>query len=487
MNRNGPHVRDISLHEVNGQLNWDIIEGIQLRALLSYQDYHEYRQDDGDYGPSGGQILSPTNPDNLNPGGPQSGIVSANEDYERTRTEELQLLSTGNSKLQWVLGAYFEQNSSWMGFVLGFENPTPGSVPFVNTPRNFNTNPQTLHCCGGPASAFIWYFPVDTNLHSTSAYGDATYSVTDTWRLIAGVRYTHDHTVGTSYFYTLDGSNNPTTSDQTFPHTTWRAGLQHDLSRENMLYFTASTGFIAGGANPGGVAPFQPQTNTSYELGSKNTFFNGTLRLNADVFYVEYKDLLVSSFDPATSLTTSKNAGSSKAKGLELELAWQPIPDLRIRAVGSYLKSQYEDFVLGAEGLYYEGQDLPAKYGPGAQGFEANGLQTRNAPTWSMNTSTDYDIHLGSYGVLTPGIDLTYADHYRTWYQPNPWAVQPTYWKTDARLVWNAPNSGWSAALFVTNATNKTIRLFTTPNQGGIIYDQYEDPRIYGFRLTYRM
>jgi len=104
------------------------------------------------------------------------------------------------------------------------------------------------------------------------AYGDATYSVTDTWRLIAGVRYTHDHTVGTSYFYTLDGSNNPTTSDQTFPHTTWRAGLQHDLTRENMLYFTASTGFIAGGANPGGVTPFQPQTNTSYELGSKNTF-----------------------------------------------------------------------------------------------------------------------------------------------------------------------------------------------------------------------
>ena len=131
--------------------------------------------------------------------------------------------------------------------------------------------------------------------------------------------------------------------------------------------------------------------------------------------------------------------------------------------------------------------NLPAQYGKGAQGFVADGLSTRNAPKWTLNTSTDYDIHLGSYGVLTPGFDLNYVDDYRTWYDPNPWAVQPAYWKLNARLVWTAPSSGWYATFFVTNATNKTIELFSTPNQGGIIYNQYADPRIYGVRVNYRL
>jgi iron complex outermembrane receptor protein len=486
INRNGPAIRDIHFREINGQFNWEFAKYVELRGLFSYQDYKEYRQDDGDYGPSGGMILSPTNPDNPNPGGAQPGLVSANEDYERTRTQELQLLSRGENKLQWVVGTFLEQNRSWNGFIFGEQSAVPGAVPFTYTPYNFNLNPGTLNCCGGPASDFIWYFPVDTTLRSASAYADGTFSVTKTWRVIAGARYTRDHVLGVSYFFPTRTTALTTAADNVFSHVTWRAGVQHDLSSENMLYFTASTGFIAGGANPGGVAPYEPQTDTSYELGSKNMLFGGSMRLNADVYYVNYNSLLVSSFNPATSLTTSTNAGSSTAEGLELDWAWDPMPNLRLRADGDYLRSKYGNFILGPEGLFQDGQSLPAKYGPGAEGFLVNGLTTRNAPLWSMNTSSDYDISLGDYGVLTPGINLTYVDDYRTWYAPNPWAVQSAYWKVDWRVRWTPPDSHWSAMFYMTNATNKAIRLFTTPNQGGIIYDQYMDPRIYGVRFSYR-
>jgi hypothetical protein len=158
-----------------------------------------------------------------------------------------------------------------------------------------------------------------------------------------------------------------------------------------------------------------------------------------------------------------------------------------LREVGSYLHSTYDNFILGAEGLFYDGQNLPAQYGKGAEGFLVGGLTTRNAPKWSSTTSADYNIVIGRWGELTPGFDLAYVDFYRTWYAPNPWAVQPAYWKVDLRLMWSTPNSPWSATLFVTNANNRAIRLFTTPNQGGIIYDQYMDPRIFGGRFTYRM
>jgi iron complex outermembrane receptor protein len=487
INRNGVAIRDIQQHEVNGEINWDFASNMRLRTLIGYSNYSEYRQDDGDYGPSGGEILSAANPDNLNPGGAFPGLISINEDYERTRTQEVQLMSTGEAKLQWVVGGFFEQNRSWNAFDFAFTNPTPGSIPIARTPYRFNANPQTLRCCGGVDSDFIWYFPVDTNLHSMSAYGDATLSILDGWRVIGGIRYTRDHVVGTSYFYTLDGANNPTTDDEVFSHNTWRAGLEHDLTSSNMLYFTASTGFIAGGANPGGAAPYRPQTNNSYELGSKNQFFGGSLRLNADVYYVTYNDLLVSYFNPATSLTTATNAGDSHATGVELESQWQPFKELRLRTVASWLRSKYGDFVFGPSALVYDGEDLPASYGPGAKGFLADGVSTRNAPEWQVNESVDYDIHLGSWGTITPGADLLYVSRYRTWAQPYAFAYQDSYVEGNLRATWRHPSSNWAVDLYCNNIGNKAVRVFTTLNQSGIIYDQYQDPRIYGVRFHYRM
>jgi iron complex outermembrane recepter protein len=487
IDQNGVHIRDIQQHEINGEFNWDFASNMRARVLLGYNNYSEYRQDDGDYGPSGGEILAPTNPDNLNPGGPFPGLISINEDYERTRTQELQLLSTGQTRLQWVVGGFFEQNRSWNAFDFAFTNPTPGTIPIARTPYRFNTNPQTLRCCGGAASDFIWYFPVDTTLNSMSGYGDATFSVIDGWRIIAGARYTRDHVVGTSYFYTLDGANNPTTDDEVFGHATWRAGLQHDLTSNNMLYFTASTGFIAGGANPGGAAPYRPQTNDSYELGSKNQFLGGTLRLNADVYYVQYKDLLVSNFNPATSLTTAQNAGDSHAAGVEIESEWQPVKELRLRTVASWLHSRYGNFLFGPSALVYDGENLPASYGAGAKGFLADGVSTRNAPEWQINESGSYDIPLGSYGVITPGFDLLYVSQYRTWAQPYAFAYQNSYVEGNLRASWRYPSSNWAFDVYCNNVGDKAVRVFTTLNQGGIIYDQYQDPRMYGIRFHYRM
>jgi iron complex outermembrane receptor protein len=304
--------------------------------------------------------------------------------------------------------------------------------------------------------------------------------------VIGGARYTRDHVVGTSYFYTLDGANNPSRADNVFSHTTWRAGLEHDLTPDSLLYFTASTGFIAGGANPGGVAPYQPQTDKSYELGSKNMLFGGKLRLNADIYYVEYDNLLVSTFNPANSLTSSENAGNSHAHGLEIETQWQPIQEVHFRAVGSYLDSKYGNFILGPSALFVDGQNLPAKYGAGAEGFLVDGLTTRNAPKVQINTSLDYDVYLGNYGILTPGMDETYVSKYRTFYQPYFFAYQNSYWQTNLRLTWHSPKTPLTVEGFVTNLENEAIRIFSTPNQGGIIYDQYQNPRIFGVRFNYR-
>ena len=147
--------------------------------------------------------------------------------------------------------------------------------------------------------------------------------------------------------------------------------------------------------------------------------------------------------------------------------------------------------MLGKEATLQEGQDLPASYGLDQsgrplQGFVANGLATRNAPKFSINTSTDYDISLGASGVLTPGVDFSWVDDYKTRDAPLFYATQKAYFKTDLRVGWHHPDSPWTASFFMANVENQAIRVFSTPNQGGIIYDQYMDPRIYGIRFSYR-
>lgn len=487
INQNAPHIRDISQQEVNSEINWDFLPGLRFRALLAYVNYSEYRQDDGDYGPSGGDLLSATNPDNPNPGGSQPGMISINEDYERTRTQELQVLSTGKGRVQWVLGSFLEQNSSFNAFDYAVESSTPGAPPIVRTPRNFNNNPQTLICCGGPSSDFAWYFPLRENLNSYSVYGDAVVSVFDNFRILGGARYTHDSTQGVAdFWYAIGGQDYPSTAKNTFTHVTWRGGLEYDVARDHLAYFTASTGFIAGGPNPGGVAPYGPQTSKSYELGSKNLFADGRLRINADVYYVEYDNLLVSFFNPANSLTTSSNEGSSHAAGLELESEWRPVTNFHIRGVLSLLRSRYGNFAFGPEATLDEGQNLPPQYGAGAKGFVADGLTTRNAPKVQANTTAEYDFNLGGFGVFTPAIDETYVSKYKTRDVPLFYAIQNSYWETNLRLTWHREGTPWSVMAYVTNLENEPIRIFSTPNQGGIIYDQYQDPRIFGVRFTYR-
>ena len=96
----------------------------------------------------------------------------------------------------------------------------------------------------------------------------------------------------------------------------WRAGLEFDLSNDNLLYASVTTGHKAGGfndtvANPGfdpmqpegagnprllQAIKFDPEEVIAYEIGSKNVFPVGDYvgRLNASAFMYDYNDQVFS-------------------------------------------------------------------------------------------------------------------------------------------------------------------------------------------------
>ncbi|HKO89735.1 MAG TPA: TonB-dependent receptor, partial [Polyangiaceae bacterium] len=81
----------------------------------------------------------------------------------------------------------------------------------------------------------------------------------------------------------------------------WRAGVEFDATKDNLLYFTVTTGHKAGGFNDTapGLNPdelynseYDPESVLAFELGSKNQLFERNLRLNASAFMYRYENMV---------------------------------------------------------------------------------------------------------------------------------------------------------------------------------------------------
>ena len=123
-----------------------------------------------------------------------------------------------------------------------------------------------------------------------------------------------------------------------FDYIDWRAGLEFDVTSDNMLYAKVSTGHKSGGFNdtfdPNSIPEtFSPEDVIVYEVGSRNTFDLAGRRavLNLTGFYYDYnnqvfQDLTCINLDQAQTppvcngySLVNRNIGSSRIWGLELE------------------------------------------------------------------------------------------------------------------------------------------------------------------------
>lgn len=102
-----------------------------------------------------------------------------------------------------------------------------------------------------------------------------------------------------------------------------------DFTDYTLVYASFSKGYKAGGANPGVQAgngiglplTYRPEAIDAYELGTKNTLADGSLQLNGDVWYYDYKDYQISEIISNTSINTNINV---KLYGAEASAVWAP-------------------------------------------------------------------------------------------------------------------------------------------------------------------
>lgn len=328
-------------------------------------------------------------------------------------------------------------------------------------------------------------------------FGEFTYDVTDSVSVVLGARY-YDVEVD------LEGSANgsffnfgATTDAQAFgtnisaqfapdntvgapdkaatDGTIFKATVDWRVADNNMVYFTISEGFRTGLLNrPGGqtgpnnyIVPFALDTDdvTNFEVGTKSTFLDGSLRFNASAFFVDIERLQTTIFDTnITNLFFSANAADAEVMGIEGDFIYLPnIDGLTISGAFSLLDTEITE-VITPTAIVQQGDELA--YAPSFQGnlraryeWEVGSMLTAHVmPSVSTSSSAFSD-------VIT--INRDKVDSY-----------------TMMNISAGVSGDTWSAELFVNNVTDERAEVARN-----FVFDRqrvtYADPRTIGVRASF--
>jgi iron complex outermembrane recepter protein len=336
---------------------------------------------------------------------------------------------------------------------------------------------------------------------SWGVFDQATFSVTDALRLTGGARYSHDFQSSLAE-QDLECIVNPAPllggvsalnpgspgcfvvpfpyASGSWSHVNWKAGVEYDVNSATLAYASVTTGYKQGGVQTGLPAPlpstFKPETVTSYEAGTKLRLLDNALNVRLAAFFADYTDLQNSTFEivSGTPLTVVENAGTSHIYGVEVESEWKATPVDYFSAFFTYLHARYTVFNNGVD-PQNPAIDIPS----------LAGNQLPNAPDESVRLEYHHDFPLPNGAALSPLIasywqSTSYSDAVNT-----PIYKIGGYSKTDLQLTYSDPSAHWKVQGYVQNVENHAVRNADFEIFGGV-YSDFNPPRLYGIRASYK-
>jgi iron complex outermembrane receptor protein len=317
---------------------------------------------------TGAPLLTPTGP--ALPGfGP---YVSSNliTNSQQNFTQEFRIQSSDpNARFNWVAGVFYANNTQRS--IEEIRDPQLGAL----SRYLWGDSPDSLPADSDAAkdeAALLYHWGEDllpngddyindTTSHDWQAavFADGTFSITDQWKVTAGVRYAWTHfdfrnmndgaqdllcsAPGTDPGPNCGPDFESGAKDET--PLTPKVGTSFQITPDDMVYATVSKGYRIGGASPplpeqacGGVFPtsYQSDSVMNYEIGTKDRFLDRKLQVSASAFYIQWKNIQQAIYVPQCGIQYTTNVGNAVSQGFDFQAQWQPIHGLQLEASVGY-------------------------------------------------------------------------------------------------------------------------------------------------------
>jgi iron complex outermembrane recepter protein len=406
------------------------------------------------------------------------GIAGRNTNPQHFDSQSLEtrLTSTATTPLQWVVGLYAFHDRDG-GTMIGYANlvtQTP-SIQIAN---------------GGNGGAGI-----GEHAESYAGFGQVTWTPVDRLHFVAGGRYTQDikDVQGIFTQFGLGPIALTPPKENSWSKGTYLGGVNFDLTSKSIVYAKVSTGYEAGGFSYGpGVNPaegpvYAPETITAYEIGSKNTFLDGTLRVNLAGWVYSYKDYqtnlaLFRNGIPGPPVLTATSAGEATYRGASLDTQWAFTKYDLVSLNATFLTARYGTFIAPAPAGYttnptvpnapqiLSGQAVPTV--PSADGslaYDHTFALPKGSVDWQASVNYKGNTLLaeafeGAYGLIS--------------------MEQKAFALFNTSLRYNSENGKWSATVYGNNLANSIkyrSGAITSPSYNSAAY--YEDAQLYDPRI----
>jgi iron complex outermembrane receptor protein len=249
-------------------------------------------------------------------------------------TQEIRFESDFNAPVQAIVGLYYDHGKSHTGQDI--------TQPVLTGQPLYTYYP------------YIQDVPLSNN--EVAEFGDLTYRVAG-FELSAGIRGSTLEYKKHNFFY---GWINEGLTDADVSHrehsVTPRYTAKYQFNPDVMVYASAAKGFRSGGANTvpdqcgAGAGQFKSDSLWSYEVGTKDTLFDGRMNLRVAAYRIDWNNIQQSILLPCTYSVT-ENAGTATSTGAEFEADIAPIHGLNLSLGLGYDDAKITSVPDGATGF----------------------------------------------------------------------------------------------------------------------------------------
>jgi iron complex outermembrane recepter protein len=412
-------------------------------------------------------------------GAAQQVPVTYNEnDLTSQYTQEIRLTSHEDARLRWVTGLFYEnQLSTW---------------------RDFAADPLNTAAPNG-----IYFASNNTyRLQQFAAFADGTYSITDTLKLSAGLRW---YRYTSRQFENEWGSLAPNLTPLETPLETEndqngfnpRLDLSYSPNDSLTTYISASKGFRPGGVNqvipPPNEPPHcsaSPLTYSSdsvwdYEIGEKAKLNDRRISINSDFYYIKWSN--VQQFLAlACGFEYTSNAGNGRSFGPEVEISAKLSNEWSVTVNGAYTDAELTQ--PSASYKYFLQYLQPGGVSTCPAGGSRCTAPILNVPKDTASVALTYETDLTPSLRLTARADDNYVGP--SYDEAYYFGIRlPPYSIVNARIGLSKDN--WTARFFVNNLTNKVAELTANNtswqfNIPAVVRFSTNQPRTFGTEINYR-